>query len=280
MTVPAGAEPVLPAGAAERVNAIAVSGVVNAKWIDALPKLEIIANFGVGYDGVDAKHAATRNIVVTNTPDVLNDEVADTTIALLINTVRRLYQAETWLRDGKWVGEGPFALSPFSLRGRKVGLFGMGRIGQEIASGWSLQGGDRIPHPQQADGLPYTYYGSLKEMAEAIDILICIVPGTPETHKAINAEILTALGPEGVFINVGRGSSVDEDALCRRLRAVLWVLPVSMCFMPSRKCRKPSCRCRMSPCCRMSPPPRFRRATPWPIWWPTIFSAGSGTAKC
>ncbi|CAM3846599.1 2-hydroxyacid dehydrogenase [Agrobacterium radiobacter] len=220
LTVPAGAEPVLPEGAAERINAIAVSGVVNAKWIDALPKLEIIANFGVGYDGVDAKHAATRGIVVTNTPDVLNDEVADTTIALLINTVRRLYQAETWLRDGKWVGEGPFALSPFSLRGRKVGLFGMGRIGQEIAKRLEPFKVEIGYHTRsKRDGLSYTYYGSLKEMAKAVDILICIVPGTPETHKAINAEILTALGPEGVFINVGRGSSVDEDALLEALKS-------------------------------------------------------------
>jgi lactate dehydrogenase-like 2-hydroxyacid dehydrogenase len=148
VTVPAGAEPVLPDGAAERINAIAVSGVVNAKWIDALPKLEIIANFGVGYDGVDAKHAATRGIVVTNTPDVLNDEVADTTIALLINTVRRLYQAETWLREGKWVGEGPFAVFPARPQGRPV-RHGPHWPGNRQAAG-AIQGGDRLSYPQQA----------------------------------------------------------------------------------------------------------------------------------
>ncbi len=113
VTAPVGAKPALSAEVAERVRAVAVSGSVNADWIDGLPNLEIISNFGVGYDGVDAKHAAKRGIIVTNTPDVLNDEVADTTIALLINTVRRLYQAESYLRDGKWVKEGPFALSPF-----------------------------------------------------------------------------------------------------------------------------------------------------------------------
>lgn len=219
VSAPAGATPSISVEVAERIRAVAVSGGFNAAWIDALPNLEVIANFGVGYDGVDAKHAASRGIVVTNTPDVLNDEVADTTIALLINTVRRLHQAETYLRDGKWVKEGPFALSPFSLRGRAVGLFGMGRIGQEIArrlEPFKIKIGYHTR--SKRDELSYTYYSSLTEMAKAVDILICIVPGTPQTHKAINAEVLAALGSNGVFINVGRGSSVDEDALIKALQ--------------------------------------------------------------
>lgn len=219
ITAPAGPEPSLSEEDAQRITAVAVSGSFNASWIDALPKLEVIANFGVGYDGVDAKHAASRGIVVTNTPDVLNDEVADTTIALLISTVRRLYQAESHLRAGKWEAEGPFMLSPFSLRNRKVGLFGMGRIGQEIAKRLEPFKVEIGYHTRsKRSELSYTYYGSLKEMAQAVDILICIVPGTPETHKAINADILSALGPNGVFINVGRGSSVDEDALLKALQ--------------------------------------------------------------
>ncbi|SCX27643.1 Glyoxylate/hydroxypyruvate reductase B [Agrobacterium sp. DSM 25558] len=216
---PAGPEPSLSAEDAQRVTAAAMFGSFNAKWMDALPNLEVIANFGVGYDGVDVKHAASRGIIVTNTPDVLNDEVADTTIALLINTVRRFYEAEKYLREGKWVSEGPFALSPFSLRGRKVGLFGMGRIGQEIAKRLEPFKVEIGYHTRSRKSeLSYTYYGSLKEMAEAVDVLICIVPGTPETHKAINADILEALGSNGVFINVGRGSSVDEDALLKALQ--------------------------------------------------------------
>ncbi|WP_288425353.1 2-hydroxyacid dehydrogenase [uncultured Agrobacterium sp.] len=219
VSAPAGATPSISAEVAERIRAVAVSGGFNAAWIDALPNLEVIANFGVGYDGVDVKHVASRGIVVTNTPDVLNDEVADTTIALLINTVRRLHQAETYLRDGKWVKEGPFALSPFSLRGRTVGLFGMGRIGQEIARRLEPFKVNIGYHTRsKRDELSYTYYSSLTEMAKAVDILICIVPGTPETHKAINAEVLAALGSNGVFINVGRGSSVDEDALIKALQ--------------------------------------------------------------
>ena len=216
---PAGPEPSLSADDAQRITAVAVSGGLNAKWMDALPNLEVIANFGVGYDGVDVKHAASRGIVVTNTPDVLNDEVADTTIALLINTVRRFYDAEKHLREGKWTAEGPFALSPFSLKGRKVGLFGMGRIGQEIAKRLEPFKVEIGYHTRsKRDELSYTYYASLMEMAKAVDTLICIVPGTAATHKAINADILAALGSDGVFINVGRGSSVDEDALLKALQ--------------------------------------------------------------
>ena len=101
--------------------------------MDALPKLEIVANFGVGYDGVDAKHAGGRQIMVTNTPDVLTEEVADTAIGLLINTVRELARAEAYLRAGRWAGEGPYPLTKGTLRGRRVGIFGMGRIGRAIA---------------------------------------------------------------------------------------------------------------------------------------------------
>ncbi len=104
-----------------------------ADLMAALPNLEIVANFGVGYDGVNVAHAAANNIIVTNTPDVLNEEVADTTLGLLINTVRLLPRAETWLRDGRWAKDGAFMLSPLSLRGRSVGIYGLGRIGIEIA---------------------------------------------------------------------------------------------------------------------------------------------------
>jgi len=197
-----------------------VTDKIDAELIaQAGPQFKLIANFGNGVDNIDVEAATARGIIVTNTPDVLNDEVADTTIALLINTVRRLYQAESYLREGKWVKEGPFALSPFSLRGRKVGLFGMGRIGQEIAKRLEPFKVEIGYHTRsKRDELSYTYYASLKEMASAVDILIGIVPGTPETHKAINGEILSALGSNGVFINVGRGSSVDEDALIKALQ--------------------------------------------------------------
>lgn len=203
---------------AARVRAVATFGSFGADWIDLLPNLEVIANFGVGYDGVDCVAAARRGIIVTNTPDVLNDEVADSAIGLLLTTIHEFSRCEQFLRSGAWLN-GPCPLTPMSLKGRRVGIFGLGRIGIEIARrlepfkveiGYSTR--------RQRDDVNYTYYPSLLEMAAAVDTLICIVPGTAETHKVINAEVFKALGKNGVFINVGRGSSVDEDALITALR--------------------------------------------------------------
>ncbi|PBC09768.1 2-hydroxyacid dehydrogenase [Mesorhizobium sp. WSM3859] len=196
------------------VRGIASYAGINAAMIDALPNLEIIASFGVGYDSVDANHAAKRGIMVTNTPDVLTEEVADTAIGLLINTVRELYAAEKWLRDGDWVKKGNYPLSRLTLRGRSVGIFGMGRIGRAVARRLEAFG---LPigyhNRRKVEGLPYQYHTTLKGLAEAVDTLICIAPGGAATKKAINAEILSALGSNGVFVNIGRGSVVDETAL-------------------------------------------------------------------
>jgi len=191
---------------------------VNASLIDALPNLEIIGNFGVGYDAVDAKHAATKHVMVTNTPDVLTDEVADTTIGLLIDTVRELSKSQAFLRAGDWVKKGRYPLSRLSLRGRKVGIFGLGRIGKAVAHRVEAFGLPIAYHNRRkADDVSYDYYPSLLELAKAVDTLILVAPGGAETAKAINAEVLSALGPEGVLINIGRGSVVDEDALAKAL---------------------------------------------------------------
>jgi len=202
-----------------KVRGVALSGKLQAEWVEKLPNLEIVSNFGVGYDGVDTAQAASRGIIVTHTPNVLNDEVADTAIGLLLNTIRRLPVAEEWLRAGRWVSEGPFPLSPLSLKGRSVGILGLGRIGMEIAQRlepFKVKIGYHT-RTQRSD-VSYTYFPSLKAMAEEVDTLISIIPGTAATHKIINAEILSALGPNGVFINVGRGTSVDEAALEAALR--------------------------------------------------------------
>jgi lactate dehydrogenase-like 2-hydroxyacid dehydrogenase len=186
--------------------------------MDALPNLKIVANFGVGYDGVDATYAATKGIMVTNTPEVLDEEVADTTIGLLLNTIRLLPQAENYLRAGKWVKEGAFRLSPLSLRGRHIGMYGMGRIGQQIAKrleAFNVKISYHTRTPNKDIG--YDYVPTLKGLAEAVDTLICIVPKTPETHRTINTEILKALGKNGVLINVGRGWTVSEDDLATAL---------------------------------------------------------------
>ncbi|PAP96685.1 2-hydroxyacid dehydrogenase [Mesorhizobium wenxiniae] len=200
------------------VRGIAAFGGINAALIDALPNLEIIANFGVGYDSVDARHAAQRGVMVTNTPDVLTEEVANTAIGLLINTIRDLPRAETWLRDGSWARNGNYPLSRLTLRGRSVGIFGMGRIGLAIARRLEAFGLPIAYHNRRrVEGLAYEYHGTLKGLAEAVDTLISVAPGGASTEKAVNAEILSVLGPNGVFVNIGRGSTVDEAALAAAL---------------------------------------------------------------
>ena len=191
---------------------------VNQIVFDLLPNLEIVSSFGVGYDHIDTDHAVSRGVMVTHTPDVLNDEVADTTIALLLNTVRRLYHAETYLRQGQWEDGQAFPLTPLSMRGRTIGIFGLGRIGQVIAK--RLSGFDVPVHYHSrriVEGADLVYHDSLLGLAKAVDTLIAIVPGTLETYHAINADILSALGARGVLINVARGSVVDEKALIAAL---------------------------------------------------------------
>lgn len=208
------------AGELERVRGAAVSGRFPASLIERLPKLEVIGSFGVGYDGVDVTAAAAAGVVVTNTPDVLNDEVADTAIALLLNTMRQFYFAERYLRDGRWEKEGAFPLSPLSLKGRKVGLHGLGRIGMEIANRLLPFKVELSYHTRRPrTGVDFVYHDTLTGLAEAVDVLISIVPSTPATNGAINAEVLSALGQNGVLINVGRGSTVDEPALIAALQA-------------------------------------------------------------
>ncbi|MGN7294047.1 2-hydroxyacid dehydrogenase [Rhizobium sp. SAFR-030] len=202
-----------------KVKGVATINRMPAEWMDQLPNLQVVSNFGVGYDGVDARHAGEKGVLVTNTPDVLNDEVADTTIGLLINTVRRLPLAETYLREKRWENEGPFPLTPLSLKNRHVGLLGLGRIGMEIAK--RLEPFKvRISYHTRTErtDVAYDYAPSLLDLATSVDTLISIIPGTPETHKIINADVLKALGPNGVFINVGRGASVDEPALIEALK--------------------------------------------------------------
>ena len=211
----------IPADKRDRITGMAA--LLNPDWvpvIDALPALEIISNFGVGYHPVPSLHAIEKGICVTHTPDVLNEEVADTAIGMLLNTLRRFDQAGRWVRDGKWESVGNFAPSPLTMRGRTVGLFGLGRIGKAIArriEGFGLPVHYHTRH--RLDDVTYTYHPTLAGMAEAVDTLICIVPGTPDTSHAVNAAVLEALGPNGVLVNVARGSVVDEKALIAALQA-------------------------------------------------------------
>ena len=183
------------------------------------PKLEIVASFGVGYDHVDSAYAREHNIVVTNTPEVLTEEVADIALGLLIATLREFIKADRYLRSGLWLTQ-QFPLSVGSLRDRKVGIVGMGRIGQAIGRRLDASRVPVVYHSRNpAAGVSYKHYPDLMEMAKAVDTLIVIVPGGASTAKMINADVLKALGPRGVLINVARGSVVDEPALIAALKS-------------------------------------------------------------
>jgi lactate dehydrogenase-like 2-hydroxyacid dehydrogenase len=204
----------------QRIRAIAISTShrrADTALFDRLPNLEIVAGFGVGYDNVDAAEAGRRGIIVTNTPDVLNDEVADLAIGLLIATVRQIPQSDRYLREGRWLQQ-PFPLSA-TLRDRKVGIVGLGRIGKAIAR--RLEGFDvaiAYHGRSRQEDVAYDYYPTLVGLADAMDVLIVITPGGAGTRHLINAEVLRALGPQGILINVARGSVVDEQALIEALR--------------------------------------------------------------
>jgi lactate dehydrogenase-like 2-hydroxyacid dehydrogenase len=186
--------------------------------LDRFPKLEIVANYGVGYDPIDTTACAKRGIVATNTPDVLNDEVADTTIALLLAAIRRIPQADRYVRSGKWL-QAAFPLTP-TLIGRMVGIVGLGRIGLTIAKrleAFAIRGIAYHSRTPKADA-PYAYYANLVDMARDCDVLIVITPGGAATRKLVNRDVLEALGPGGCLVNVARGTVVDEDALVECLQ--------------------------------------------------------------
>jgi lactate dehydrogenase-like 2-hydroxyacid dehydrogenase len=202
-----------------RIRGLAADGNrrIDGAMMDRMPNLEIIANFGVGYDRVDAAEAARRGIIVTNTPDVLTEEVADLAVGLLIATVRQLPQVDRYLRTGKW-REQEYSLTS-TLRGRTVGIVGLGRIGKAIAKRLEAFELGIVYHGRRPqEDVPYRYYSALIDMARDVDTLMMVIPGGNETRHLVNAEVLQALGPNGILINVARGSVVDEPALMAALR--------------------------------------------------------------
>jgi lactate dehydrogenase-like 2-hydroxyacid dehydrogenase len=204
------------------IRAMAVSAPVepvNDMLFARLPELQIVASFGVGYDHIDAAAAAKRGIVVTHTPDVLNEEVADTAIGLLLCTIREFPLAERFVRAGEWHKRN-YPLSKATLRNRTIGLIGMGRIGLAIARRLEAFGVPIVYHTRRKrPELAYRHYPQLIDMARDVDTLIAIVPGGAETRNMIDACVLDALGPNGIVINVARGSVVDDAALIAALKA-------------------------------------------------------------
>ena len=201
------------------IRAVATRGRdrIGEEMLARLPALEMIANYGVGYDSIDVEAARRRGLVVTNTPEVLNDEVADLAMALLLATVRQIPQADRFVRSGGWL-QGNFPLGP-TLRDRTVGLIGMGRIGRRIAQRLRAFEVPVVYHSRmpQTD-LPYRHYPDLRAMAADVDTLLAILPGGAATRKLVDASVLSALGARGIFVNVARGSVVDEPALVEALR--------------------------------------------------------------
>jgi lactate dehydrogenase-like 2-hydroxyacid dehydrogenase len=194
--------------------AIGLRASIDRALMERLPKLEIVANFGVGYDAVDINAAVERGIIVTNTPDVLTEEVADTALGLLLMTAREFSASERYLRAGRWEKEGPYRLTPATMRDRAVGIVGLGRIGMAIARRLEAMLVPVVYHNRTPrTDVPYRHYPDLTSMAADVDTLVIVLPGGAATRNLVDAKILKALGPNGILINIGRGSVVDEQAL-------------------------------------------------------------------
>ena len=204
-----------------RIEVVATGGhtyIVDRALIDRLPNLRLVSNFGVGYDGVDAAYCAQKGIIVTNTPDVLTEEVADTALGLLLMTVREMPQSEQYLRAGRWAKEGDYPLTKGSLRDRTFGMVGFGRIGQAITKRLEAFGVEVAYFARSKRDVPNTFYDNIVEMARDVDTLVVITPGGDGTKNLVNAAVMKALGPRGVIVNIARGSVVDETALKAALR--------------------------------------------------------------
>jgi lactate dehydrogenase-like 2-hydroxyacid dehydrogenase len=205
------------AAVASRVRGMAVSRGCAAAMMARLPALEIISSFGVGYDSIDVEAARARGVRVTNTPDVLNDAVAELTVGMMVALARRLPEGDAYVRSGRWAAEGAMPLTR-QLTGATAGILGLGRIGKEIARRLTAMRMEVAYHGRRAQpDQPYRFHDSLHDMARAVDWLVVIAPASPETIGIIDAGVLDALGPDGCLVNVARGSLVDEPALIAAL---------------------------------------------------------------
>ncbi|MDB6005031.1 MAG: Hydroxyacid dehydrogenase [Prosthecobacter sp.] len=184
--------------------------------LEQLPKLEILSVFGVGYDGVPVDWCKAHGMRVTNTPDVLTEDVADMASALVLMTSRRLIAANRFLHAGAWT-QGAFPLA-HALHGKLAGIVGLGRIGKAIAQRLEAHGMRIAYHGRTRQEVSWEYFDSLIAMAEAVDFLVVACPGGAATRHLINAEVLAALGAKGTLINIARGSVVDEAALIAALQ--------------------------------------------------------------
>jgi len=202
----------------EKVDAIAVMGgyKITPELMKSMTNLKIIACYGVGYDAIDIAYAKSLGIKVTNTPEVLNDEVADTAIALMLCVYRKILEADKFARNNSWIN-GEFPLTK-KFSGSKLGIVGMGRIGKAIAKRAESFNCTISYHSRNKKNVEYQFYDNLNELAKEVDTLCIITPGGKETEKLINKKVFENLGSNGVLINVARGSVVDQDELIYSLK--------------------------------------------------------------
>lgn len=212
--------PGTPIDGADEIRVAVTSGRagVKAELLEQLPNLELVANFGVGYDGNDTEALKARGIALTNTPDVLNECVADTALGLLLNAFRRFPDSERFTRAGEWAADRNYPLTR-RFSGSTVGILGMGRIGADVAK--RVEGFDckvLYHNRNEVPGATAEYVDSLEELARRSDALVITVLGGPSTRHLVDAKVIAALGPEGILVNVARGTVVDEDALVAALQ--------------------------------------------------------------
>lgn len=211
----------LPEADRASVAAIAYKGgsAVDGEVLDAFPALGVLANYGVGYDAIDVGAATARGVAVTNTPDVLNDDVADIAVGMLLMQMRRMRQADAHVRSGAWAEGQAFPLNR-KLAGTRVGILGLGRIGFEISDRLAAFKMDVHYWSRSRKETPgWTWHDSPLALAQAVDVLVVAVVGGPATENIVSREVLEALGPDGVLVNISRGSTVDEAALLDALES-------------------------------------------------------------
>lgn len=210
----------LIASVGSRIRGVVTNGGsgFQAAMLPLLPALEIVASSGVGTDSIDISACRQRGVHVTNTPDVLNDDVADLGIGLIMNAMRRLAAAHEYTRRGDWARKGMMPLTT-SLRGKRLGIVGLGRIGRELANRAIALKMEVSYHGRRRQDVPYVFHDRLADLAANVDILVLLCPGGPETRHLVDQAVLDALGPDGWLVNLSRGSVVDEAALLDALES-------------------------------------------------------------
>jgi len=211
-------KPALLSALAQTCEVVVTAGGrgIEASVLSQLPRLKLVSCFGVGVDAIDLDYCKAHGIAVTNTPDVLTDDVADLAVALMLASLRQVVAADRWVREGHWVSRGGLPLTT-QVRGRRVGVVGLGRIGHGIAQRCEAFGTQIAYHGPRRKSVQWTYHADLVEMARWADVLIAACPGGAATRGIVSRAVLEALGPQGHFVNIARGSVVDQPALVQLL---------------------------------------------------------------